>query len=157
MHPLRELAFVARIRQRYLYFRSKWARVVYRHFPIFGRLNGAVVIIRKGDCYLVIERADGHGYCFPGGICKRNEPGDQAARRELLEETGLVLTGSRMLFRYRESGGFSEFTEVHEGTATGELKASAEGIPRWLPPDEIERGIYRPQQPVLDYLKATHA
>ncbi len=132
---------------------SQVLRVLYRHAPAFARRDGAVIIIRDGDRLLLIERADGLGMCFPGGRGKPGEPEVDTIRRELLEETGLALGASRFLFRYRETGGLSEFTAVYEGQASGQLRSSWEGTPHWLRLSEVEANLYAPQRPVLDYLK----
>jgi 8-oxo-dGTP pyrophosphatase MutT (NUDIX family) len=142
--------------RRLLYLRSKFARVLYRCFPVY-KMNGAVGVLRRGDQILVIDRADSMGYCFPGGLSKRNEPGEETVRRELLEETGLVMTGAQFLFRYPETGGFSEFTSVYAVSAEGELRSSSEGRPLWLTPAAIEARIYRPQTAVLEYLNGNTA
>lgn len=144
------------MKRRYLYLRSKIARVLYRWFPIY-KMNGAIGVLHREDRILVIDRADSMGCCFPGGLSKRNESGEQTVRRELLEETGLTMTGSRFLFRYAETGGFSEFTSVYEITADGKPRGSSEGRPMWLTLSEIERRIYRPQTAVVEFLKTRRA
>lgn len=44
---------------------------------------------------LLIERGDGHGWAIPGGKLDPGETALAGARRELREETGLVLPGAR--------------------------------------------------------------
>lgn len=134
---------------RNLFWRS--ARKLYLFSPI--RFSGAVAVIPDGGRFLVIDRADRLGYCFPGGLSKRGEPEQETIRRELLEETGLALASARFLFRYPETGGFSEFTSVYEATATGEIRPSSEGVPLWLTLAEIQARPYPPQAPVLDYIR----
>ncbi len=141
------------VKRRLLYLRSKVARILYRWFPVY-KMSGAVGVLRQGGRILVIERADSMGYCFPGGLSKRNETGEETVRRELLEETGLLMTSARFVLQYPETGGFSEFTSVYEITAEGELRGSGEGRPVWLTLSEIESGIYRPQMAVLELLRS---
>jgi 8-oxo-dGTP pyrophosphatase MutT (NUDIX family) len=140
----------ANVRRRLLYLRSKIARTLYRWLPI--KMNGAVGVVRSGDKFLLIQRADGMGYCFPGGLARRHEAAEETVRRELLEETGLRLTAARFLFRYPETGGFSEFTSVYEISAQGELRGSGEGTPGWLTLSQLATAIYEPQRPVLKFL-----
>lgn len=50
------------------------------------------VVLRKGDAFLLVKRgrAPNQGYwAFPGGRVEAGESLEEAARRELLEETGL--------------------------------------------------------------------
>ena len=39
---------------------------------------------------LIVQRKDGSGWCLPGGKLESGERAEQAASRELLEETGLL-------------------------------------------------------------------
>lgn len=49
---------------------------------------------------LMIERGDGYGWALPGGMVEPGEHAEDAARRELAEETGLALD-HRLLWRPR--------------------------------------------------------
>jgi 8-oxo-dGTP diphosphatase len=60
------------------------------------------VALLKGDRILLVKRGRGPSrgmYAFPGGKVERGESHEKAARRELLEETGLV---AMRLTSYRE-------------------------------------------------------
>ncbi|AJY46611.1 NUDIX hydrolase [Martelella endophytica] len=51
------------------------------------------VIIRRGEAFLLVRRANPPAqamYAFPGGRAEAGETPEQAALRELVEETGLV-------------------------------------------------------------------
>jgi len=55
---------------------------------------GVSVIIRSGDEVLLGKRLKSHGigtWCTPGGHIEFGETPEQAARREVMEETGLYL------------------------------------------------------------------
>jgi mutator protein MutT len=57
------------------------------------------VIIREGDKFLLVERANDPGkgsFAFPGGKVELGEAIDAAIRRELLEETNLMLLSSEL-------------------------------------------------------------
>jgi 8-oxo-dGTP pyrophosphatase MutT (NUDIX family) len=158
-HSARAIAlprYDEQVKRRLFYLRSKLARVLYRWFPVY-KMHGAVGVLRRGERILVIDRADTMGYSFPGGLSKRNESGEQTVRRELMEETGLTMTGARFLFRYAETGGLSEFTSVYDVTAEGHLRGSGEGRPLWLTVPEIEAKLYPPQTAVLEFLKGKQA
>ena len=67
----------------------------------------ASVALRHGDRFLLVER--GHAparglFAFPGGRLEQGESPEEAARRELLEETGLE-AGELALFEVMDLGG----------------------------------------------------
>jgi 8-oxo-dGTP pyrophosphatase MutT (NUDIX family) len=78
---------------------SRAATYVYPRLPIFGRLKAAVGVIQEGDKFLVIERNDGRGVCFPGGLGWPWETAEQTVGREILEETGMTVRNSLLAFR----------------------------------------------------------
>lgn len=51
--------------------------------------NGVNVIIRTGQDYLLVH--DGKKWSLPGGGIKKGETSNRAAKREVLEETGLTV------------------------------------------------------------------
>lgn len=66
---------------------------------------GMAVVVRFGRVVLMGQRRGSHGagtWSFPGGHLDAGETLDEAARRELLEETGIVATDLRPL-TYSES------------------------------------------------------
>jgi ADP-ribose pyrophosphatase YjhB (NUDIX family) len=67
----------------------------------------ASVALRHGDRFLLVERgrAPARGqFAFPGGRLEAGESPEEAARRELFEETGLE-TGVLKLFEVMDLGG----------------------------------------------------
>jgi 8-oxo-dGTP pyrophosphatase MutT (NUDIX family) len=135
--------------------RTKGLQLLYRLFPIYGKLHGCVAILRDQHRVLVIDRSDGLGLCLPGGLIRKAESDPDGLRREVLEETGLKMNACRLLFEYAETGGFSSFTCVYEAAATGFLRGSSEGVPRWVSIAELRTNLYRPQLPVLEFLERT--
>src|SRR5689334_20916305 len=79
---------------------ARTALFLYSHLPIFGRLRAALGIVEKDGLFLIIERNDGRGVSFPGGLCNPWEQEKQALTREIFEETGLRVTASELRFRY---------------------------------------------------------
>lgn len=136
---------------------ARTALFLYSCFPIFGRLRAAVGIIRKGDTFLVIERNDGRGVSFPGGLCNPWEQDDQALSREILEETGLKVASSDFKFRYRSDADVKVEVSVWEVTAEGVVEGSWEGTPRWLPLSEFGSRVIPGQRPVVEVLEAAHS
>ena len=58
---------------------------------------GAVVIVLRGDTVLLDRRRDSRKWGLPGGMKELGESMEEAARRELLEETGLLANRVRLL------------------------------------------------------------
>lgn len=59
-----------------------------------------VLVLREshsGEEVLLMRRLDGDYWSLPGGALEPGEPLEQAARRELFEETGLVADGLDLL------------------------------------------------------------
>jgi 8-oxo-dGTP pyrophosphatase MutT (NUDIX family) len=131
---------------------SRVARQIYACVPIFGTIRGAVAIIRRDGGYVVIERSDGYGLSFPGGISWPWEKPEQTLRREVAEETGLQITTVADNFHFRHSNPFPTSTYVFQVTATGEVRSSWEGVVRVVTLDELKTGVMSQQQPVVDYI-----
>jgi 8-oxo-dGTP pyrophosphatase MutT (NUDIX family) len=131
---------------------SRTGVAVYSRLPIFGPLRASVGVIRKGDLVLVIERNDGRGLSFPGGLAWPWETAEQTVVREVLEETGLQIVRSSLLFEYRSSADVPCLLSVYEAEATGELADSWEGSPRWLRWTEIRPFLLPSQKEIVDRL-----
>ena len=131
---------------------SRTCVAVYSRLPIFGHLRASVAVIRNADLVLVIERSDGRGLSFPGGLTWPWENPEQAMAREVLEETGLRIQKSSLLCEYRSAADVPCVLSVFEAEAAGELAASWEGSPRWLPLTQIRSQLLPSQKPIVDLL-----
>jgi 8-oxo-dGTP pyrophosphatase MutT (NUDIX family) len=128
---------------------------MYRRFPVFGSLHASIGIIRNGDLYLVIDRSDRRGYCFPGGLALPWEDEPSALAREILEETGLRVVRSDLRTRYFSRVEIPCQITVFDVHAEGALKdGSWEGSTVWAAFPELQRRIVASQRPVLDSLAA---
>ena len=131
---------------------SRSAIATYSRIPLFGRLRACVGILREGPLVLVIDRSDGRGLSFPGGLAMPWEAAEPAMKREFTEETGLQVQHCAPLFAYRTSADVPLELSVFAVEAAGELKDSWEGSPRWLPLAEIRSALLPSQREIVDRL-----
>lgn len=131
-------------------FLSRSGLAIYSRFPIFGTLQGVVGLIRDKDKFLVIERSDGRGVSFPGGFQMPWEEAEQAAIREVREETGLDVIKSVFKQRYFSSNEVPLNISVFEMEATGQLRSSWEGTPCWLPVSELRERLLPSQRRIVE-------
>ncbi len=85
------------------------------------------IIIELADKIVLIERKNPpHGWALPGGFVDYGESYEDAAKREALEETGLVVSNLQQFHTYSDPGRDTRFhtaSTVFIGQAEGELKA----------------------------------
>jgi 8-oxo-dGTP pyrophosphatase MutT (NUDIX family) len=141
------------VKRRIFWVIARTCFTLYRCFPLFGTLRAAIGIIQRDDKFLVIHRNDGRGLCFPGGMSSWRELADDTLRREILEETGLSVTGKELKLEYYSDADVPCNISVFTVQASGELKNSWEGTPQWMTADEIEPALVLSQQPVLELLR----
>jgi 8-oxo-dGTP pyrophosphatase MutT (NUDIX family) len=53
--------------------------------------GASIILFDDRNRVLMLKRSDNHGWCFPGGLVELGESTEETARREVLEETGLVV------------------------------------------------------------------
>ena len=147
-----------RCRRLLFYLVSRTAIALYRTFPVFGRLQGAIAIIRHGSCFVVLQRADGLGIAFPGGMTRRGEHPADTARREVLEETGLHLDELTFRFAFPDDSLYPAETHVFEAELPAEsaleLRSTWEGEAREVTLAELRAGIVVSHVRVLEFLDA---
>lgn len=98
----------------------------------------------------MIERSDGRGLSFPGGIAMPWEGTEQAMKREFSEETGLLVTSSRLKDNYFSNQEIPVNLAVFEVEAEGQLRASWEGTPCWLPLSALRQRLLPSQRRIVD-------
>jgi ADP-ribose pyrophosphatase YjhB (NUDIX family) len=100
-----------------------------------------VVLIRDHSVLLIHRKNPPAGWALPGGFVDYGESAENAAARELREETGLILTAFRLLGVYSEPGRdprFHTVSVVYIGQADGNLQAgddASEAV--WFPLDAL--------------------
>ena len=143
--------------RRLFYWISTVVVPLYRRFPIFGALRGSVGIVRRGDLFLVVDRSDRRGLCFPGGMAMPWETDATVLVREMQEETGLTVTDYRFLFRYLDHFYFPGRISVFEIEAEGEVRGSWEGDPLWVTLNELAPRLFPMHRRIYNYLTGASA
>jgi 8-oxo-dGTP pyrophosphatase MutT (NUDIX family) len=143
----------ANVKRRIFWVFARTCFALYRLFPVFGELRASLGIIHRGERILVILRNDGRGLSLPGGLSGRKEAEENTLYREVLEETGLTVTRQDLRMRYHSTADVPCSISVFEVEASGELKDSWEGSPRWMTPAELEPRLLESQRPVIGLLK----
>ncbi len=142
------------LRARLYWLISHTLQGLYRRFPIFGFIRGSIAILRHDGGFIVIERNDGYGLGFPGGLAQIGERPERTACREVLEETGLQLLHPVFQFDFREQLPFPNHTYVYEAGFEGTLRSSWEGSARIATLEELQQQIVPQQRRVVEYLIA---
>lgn len=127
---------------------------VYGHWPLFGALRTAAAVIRRDGQYLVVERSDGRGLGFPGGIAMPWESERRAMERETEEETGMRVTGAEFWFRYRVRWPIPCWIAVFQATAEGQARDSWEGRAVWASGADVRARVFESHAAIARQLEA---
>ncbi|MGH9535949.1 MAG: NUDIX domain-containing protein [Terriglobales bacterium] len=127
---------------------------VYGHLPVFGSLRTAAAVIQREGRYLVVDRSDGRGLGFPGGIAMPWEDERRAMERETEEETGMRVTAAEFWFRYRVRQPIPCWIAVYQASAEGQVRDSWEGRPFWADAAEVQRRVFESHATIADRLPA---
>jgi 8-oxo-dGTP pyrophosphatase MutT (NUDIX family) len=140
---------LANLKRRLFWLIARTCFTLYRAVPLFGSLRASIAIIHREQNFLVIQRNDGRGLSLPGGIAGWRETEESTLRREVHEETGLNVTSFDLRLRYQSSTDVPCNITVFEAKASGELKDSWEGSPRWMTVEELAPRLLESQRPTL--------
>lgn len=119
-------------------------RVIFTNMVMVSDGQGRVLTQRRTD-------PTWPGLAFPGGHVEEGETFAQAAAREVMEETGIAVTGLRLcgIKHWVEDGIHSVVLLYQAQACGGRLHSSAEGEVQWMP---LER--FR-QLPLAEGMDAT--
>ena len=99
---------------------------------IVGDGEGRVLLIRRA-----IEPGYGR-WVFPGGYVDRGEAVEAAARREALEESGLVVTLTGLVDVYSYPGSIPVVLVYAATCVSGDVRLDEEGLEaRWFAPSDV--------------------
>lgn len=120
----------------------------------FPPLAAVAAVVERDSRLLVIQRADGRGHTFPGGMLRWEETVGQALLREVREETGYLVAPQGLVGIYsgahRDERLRSVLIVYRAALTGGALAPSFEGTPLWLPPAALRGHMAFDNEQVLD-------
>lgn len=138
-------------------------RQIVGHRPIL-QCGASVIVMNEKDQVLLQKRMDNHCWGYHGGSVELDEEVEQAAMRELYEETGLqadalvlfgVFSGPELHYVYPNGDEVSNIDIVYLCTAYhGHLKRQEDEVEalEWFALDHLPDKITPPNQPALKRL-----
>lgn len=126
------------------------------HVVFFTPNVAVLALILHEDRVLLVQRANEPKqglWVTPAGFMEWDEDPAQAARREVLEETGLIVTIDRLLdvFHTPDDGGLADIVIAYAATITGgELQAAddAQAV-AWFTRDNLPELAFLPTRRIL--------
>lgn len=110
--------------------------------------HAACTVIKDplGNFLGVSREYDPNDFGFPGGHVEEGETPEQAAVRELGEETGLSCSDLNHLITMK-AGDYK--VHIYTCTAHGEIDTPESGVVKWVTPEELLQGSFGDQNRVV--------
>ena len=107
-------------------------------------MNLAVCILieREGKVLAVSRKNNPEAFGLPGGKVEPGESLEEAASRELQEETGLILNNPRSVFKRMPDPKDPYLCTTFVGDISGEISTQEKGIVAWVTWDNLISGPF---------------
>lgn len=136
------------------------------HQPLL-QCGASVIIFNPKGQVLMLERADNKCWCFPGGAIEPGENVRESAKREVYEETSLivhslelfdVVSGENLYYKYPNGDEvYNVDTVFSTDDYTGEIKINDESMQaKFFDIKDIPDNISPPVIPIVEELKKRH-
>src|SRR5581483_501444 len=99
-----------------------------------------LILTDDGHALAVSRKDDPSAFGLPGGKVDPGETPEQAAARELYEETGLTATKLSHVFTHQEDDGYITYTFACE--VEGEINTPETGVIKWVKPSVLFAGPF---------------
>jgi ADP-ribose pyrophosphatase YjhB (NUDIX family) len=99
-----------------------------------------LIMSADGKVLAVSRKDDPNAFGLPGGKIDAGETPEEAAGRELQEETGLTATALHQVFTRKDADGFVTTTFACE--VQGQINTPEAGVIRWVTPEVLFNGPF---------------
>lgn len=109
------------------------------------KITAASILIRDSmtGLYLGVSRKyDPNAFGLPGGKLDPGETPEEAATRELAEETGLVMTNPKLVFHGTSAGDKDFYVGTYMGDVTGNIHTTEAGRVQWVTAKQLIDGPF---------------
>ena len=133
------------------------------HAPVL-MVGAAILVVNEQNHLLLMKRSDSGCWGLPGGAVEPGEVVEDAARREALEETGLLIgemslfgifSGPELYYKYPNGDEVYNVTIVYlSREMTGDIHLNGEHTEwHWFVSTDIPDDLSPPIKPVVDKFK----